>query len=196
MKNIRLLTGGMVIGVALGWLTLYLLGVPMPDGENGSSTDAALKLAIGIIARAFVALQVVLSLRGVAPAPRRPSISRGTAAGSVAGFTSTLAHAAGPVVTMYLLPQRMSRARFVATTALYYWIGNLLKVPPYLVLGMIDAGSLAASLWLVPMVVIGALLGVFLHSRVGERSFRAVVYVLLTLTGLHLCVQGARALGS
>ena len=37
---------------------------------------------------------------------------------TVAGTTSTLGHAAGPVVAMYMLPQQMPKGRYVATTAL------------------------------------------------------------------------------
>ena len=54
--------------------------------------------------------------------------------------------------------------------------------------------TLSASAMLLPAVVAGALLGVFLHHRVGRGSFTAVVYCLLTLAGVHLCFKALAVL--
>ena len=64
------------------------------------------------------------ALRG-RPITFRPTFLHGTLVGTAANVSSTLAHAAGPIITMYMLPQRMGKGRYVATTVFYYWIGNL-----------------------------------------------------------------------
>ena len=92
---------------------------------------------------------------------------------------------------MYLLPQRLPKGRYVATTVLYYWIGNQMKLIPYYERDLLAVPALAAALGLVPAVVGGALLGVFLHNRVNEKVFRVIVHVLLGGVGLHLVAAAA-----
>ncbi|MFB3892472.1 MAG: TSUP family transporter [Phycisphaerae bacterium] len=173
-------------------------GAPAQNRPAGAAsakdvTNAWMMLAIGLIALGFVVLHVVRSMRKD-QFHFRPVLWQATAVGTAAGFTSTLAHAAGPIVTMYLLPQGMSKSRFVATTALYYWIGNQLKLLPYWQLGMIDAHTLGANLVLLPAVVVGAVLGVYLHRRLGEKNFSRTVYFLLALAGVDLIWHGAAKL--
>ena len=164
-------------------------------GASGQSdlVNAALTLLIGLIAMAFVVLQTVRSLRAKAVL-RRPGAVASSAVGVIAGTTSTFAHAAGPVTSIYMLAQDMPKGRFVASSVLFYWVLNQVKLVPYFHLDMIRAGSLGASLALVPAVVAGALLGVFLHRRIGQKPFTGVVYVLLALAGVHLCIKGAQKL--
>jgi len=188
-RAVILLIPGLVLGVVIGSVGLHSI---IEHGLQGShereTANAILAMFIGMVALVFVALQIVKSLRKD-PLPFRPVWSQGTAVGTLAGVTSTLAHGAGPIVTMYMLPQGLPKGKFVASTVLYYWIGNLIKLPPYLLLGMIDGRSFAASLMLVPAVAVGVALGIFLHSRVGQRQFTGIVYVLLTVAGAHLAVS-------
>ena len=51
---------------------------------------------------------------------------------------STIAHAAGPILALYLLAQRLEKTSFVATTGVFFTVNNLLKVPPYVATGLID----------------------------------------------------------
>jgi len=141
----------------------------------------------------FVAIQIFRALRPK-PLPFRPVWWQGTAVGSLAGFTSTLAHGAGPIVTMYMLPQGLPKEKFVASTVLYYWIGNLIKLPPYFLLGMLDGRTFLLSATLVPAVAVGVALGIFLHKRVGQKQFTGVVYVLLALAGGQLVFSACRSL--
>ena len=193
-RVVALLLPGLVLGVAIGSVGLHFI---VKHGMRGSAEQATgnaiLALFIGVVALGFVALQILKSWRRD-PLPFRPVWSQGTAVGALAGFTSTLAHGAGPIVTMYMLPQGLPKGKFVASTVLYYWIGNLIKLPPYILLAMIDTRTLAASGTLVPAVAAGVALGIFLHRRVGQKQFTGVVYVLLALAGAHLAVAACRQL--
>jgi len=51
--------------------------------------------------------------------------------GSVGGFTSTLAHAGGPPVSVYLLPQKLPPVLFVGTTVIVFTMFNYVKLIPY-----------------------------------------------------------------
>ena len=59
-----------------------------------------------------------------------------TLVGAAAATSSTLAHAAGPIIALYLLPQRLDRQLFVGTCAIYFFILNTAKLPPYYFSGM------------------------------------------------------------
>ena len=193
LRNVWLLGPGMLLGVGLGWVALWWFFRLGGAAEGMKRPNAALALAIGLLAVGFVGLQAVRVLRGRVAA-FRPVLWQGTIVGATAGLTSTLAHAAGPIITMFIAPQKMPKGKFVATTVLYYWIGNQIKLVPYLALGMLSTPSLAADVALLPAVVGGALLGVFLHHRVNEKAFSVLIHAILAAVGLHLAIVSARAL--
>jgi len=191
-RAVWMLLPGTVLGIAAGWATIHLLGRLDASGSQ-QLTNAWLKLGVGLIALAFVALQAVRSIRG-RPLAFRPDLRHGALAGTAAGLTSTLAHAAGPIVGMYMLPQQMPKGRYVASTALYFWIANQLKLAPYLAERMINTETLGAGLVLLPAIAAGAALGILLHKKVGQRHFTGIVYTLLAVAGVGLCYKGAEAL--
>lgn len=195
VRNVLVLLPGMLVGIALGGVTLWLF-LQLGKGQSGAEravTNAALSLTIGLLAVGFVVLTAVRSLMGGLQ-PFRPVFWHGFAAGSAAGFTSTLTHSAGPITTMFFLAQRMPKGKLAATAVLYYWIGNQVKLIPYAILGLLTRGSLSADLTLLPAVIVGAGLGVFLHHRVNEKWFRIVMHVLLAVIGGNLAITSAAKL--
>ena len=97
---------------------------------------------------------------------------------------------AGPIVAIYLLAQRMSKEAFVASNAIFFTVNNLLKVPPYVATGLIDAGTLALSLRYAVAVPVGIAAGWWANRLVPQRHFDAVVAVLMIVTSIHLLLGG------
>ena len=95
---------------------------------------------------------------------------------------------------MFLLPQKMPKGRFVATTVMFYWVTNQVKLVPYIGFDLISAGNLWTGLALLPAVVVGAALGRLLHNRVNQAIFGRIIYGLLGAVGVHLCVKSAMTL--
>ena len=176
-----------VLGIAIGWAVLAAFQRMKIDPKT-SGANAWLMLGVGIIALAFVGLHILKRVTGRTTA-FKPTRGHTALAGSTAGFTSTLAHAAGPIITMYLLPQKQSKGTYVATSALFFWTANQIKLVPYLYLQMINTETLGAGLVLLPGIVGGAMLGRFLHHRVGATQFTVIVYTLLALAGGHMCYK-------
>ena len=87
---------------------------------------------------------------------------------------------------VYLLSRRVGKTPFQATTVLIFWLINIVKFVPYATLGMFTLDTLKVDLVLAPFALLGAWLGVKAHHRISERSFFAITYVLLTLTGSKL----------
>jgi len=113
--------------------------------------------------------------------------------GSVAGFTSFVAHSGGPPISMYLLRRPLDRMDFAATTVLFFAVVNYVKLVPYAWLGQFDSDNLATSAALAILAPIGVLIGAWLHKRVSDRFFFSFVYVLLFAVGLKLIYDGVTA---
>lgn len=173
--------GGGLAGViaATGLLKVY---------QGAASFGALLSATVGGVCLALVALQVYRVAGGRVPRippGRRTAIG----VGGVAGFVSTLAHAAGPVMSVYLLDQRIKKAQLVATLAVFFSALNLMKLPGYLALGVIDGATLRASALLLPLVPVGAVMGLWLHHRCPERPFTLIMYAGAAAAGLRMVYQ-------
>jgi uncharacterized membrane protein YfcA len=151
-----------------------------------SQNERALKIGIGLLSITFVIWRAVQKLVLGALEKRPLSDNAGRVLGGLAGFTSTLAHAGGPPVAIYLLPHQLPRDLFVGTTVLFFTVVNLVKLIPYSTLGLIQVGNLLTILILSPLCYVGVRLGLILNRRFTDIWFNRVVYTLLLLTGIQL----------
>jgi hypothetical protein len=108
--------------------------------------------------------------------------------GLVAGVTTMMANAAGPVMAIYLLTMRLPKERYMGTGAWYFFIVNLMKVPLSASLGLITWETLRFNALLVPAIVLGALLGVRLLDVLPQKAFRVVVQVVAAASAISLIV--------
>jgi uncharacterized membrane protein YfcA len=174
--NMRILVPGSVLGILLGTATFRFLD------EN------LIRLLIGALALAFV-LRYWLA-RTPASEPAAPDRRAGSFWAALSGFTSFVAHAGGPPLSVYLLPQHMDKTLFVGTTVIYFAFVNYLKLIPYSLLGQFSGENLFTSLLLSPLAPLGMWLGIWLHRRIDERLFYQTVYLMLALVGLKLLYDG------
>ena len=178
-ENMRVILAGGVAGVALGTLTFRFFD------------EAWIRLMLGAMAVAFVLQR--FAGRG---APRAAPTSRpkGLFWSGLAGLTSTIAHAGGPPLSIYLLPQRLDKRVLVGTTVIFFAVINVVKLGPYAWLGLFDARNLATSLVLSPLAPLGIWIGVALMGRLSEELFYRICYGLLLAVGAKLLWDGATAL--
>jgi uncharacterized membrane protein YfcA len=178
--NIRRLLPAALVGIAAGALAF------------GTLDERWLRVIVGVIAVVFV-LQWVVGVarhRGRTPEPTRPGVLSGSFWGFLTGFTSTMAHAGGPPVSVYLLPQRLPPTIFVGTTVILFTAVNYTKLIPYAWLGQLRTENLLTSLVLLPLAPLGIRLGRWLHDRVDDVLFYRITYVLLLVTGVKLIAEG------
>ena len=168
-----------------------LIGVALGTAAFGAMSDRQVKLLVGVIALVFLARSLWQSRPGrMTPRPAEPSRLRGGFWAARSGLTSTIAHAGGPPLAVYLYPLRLDRARLVATTVVFFGVVNYVKLVPYFFLGQLSATNLLTSLLLLPLAPIGVRTGVWMAARINDRVFYRVVYVLLFVTGLKLVWDG------
>lgn len=173
---VRQMMPGAIAGTGLGWATAAM--VP----------DSAIRMLIGLIAIAFA----VNSMFGewMQRAPKRESIAGATFWGTVAGYTSFVAHAGGPPFQVYTLPLKLDRMLFAGTTVVFFSIINAMKLVPYLLLGQFSGENLTLSASLMPVAVAGVLLGVWLVRRVSQKTFYMVTYATMLVVGAKLVLDG------
>ncbi len=106
--------------------------------------------------------------------------------GLFAGVTTMMANAAGPVLVLYMLAVGLPKMEFLGTGAWFFLIVNVLKVPLSRGLNLITPGTLHFNLVLLPLVIIGVLIGRMLIQRINQRVFEAVVLVLTLLAAARL----------
>lgn len=148
--------------------------------------DSIVRRAIGVIL--LVMITITLWRRRSSAASEALTNKRGLAGvyGSVAGFTTMVANAGGPPMSMYFLATRAPVKVFLGTAAWFFAIVNLIKVPFLVGIGLIDVPVLLMDAVLAPLVIVGALIGIRLASRIPQALFDRIVIVLTVLGAISL----------
>lgn len=172
-----------------------LLGVAIGAAIFGFLPDAAVKLMVGAIALIFLARSLWQGRPGrVAPPPATSSRPKGAFWGMMSGLTSTIAHAGGPPLAVYLYPLRLDRAALAATTVVFFGVVNYVKLVPYFLLGQLSLTNVLTSLCLLPLVPVGVRMGIWLQGRMSDKVFYRIVYVMLAVSGTKLVYDGMKGL--
>jgi uncharacterized membrane protein YfcA len=185
MPVIYRLGPGTIVGVILGSLLLGWLA------SKKELAEALINLVIGAESVFLVSLNWYREWRarhGVPP--YRPSVIKSTAVGAFAGLSSTLAHAAGPIIALHLLPQRLERGVFVGTCAVYFCLVNTAKLPGYYASGLFGQLSPLYALRFLPLVLLGAVFGFWVNRRIADGVFTKLVYAITFALGWYILFRG------
>jgi hypothetical protein len=177
-RNIAMLVPSCIFGVAVG--TIPLMRIYRNKSAQGG-VSSVLDLFVGAICLAFLVVQVWRYFRESRlterPEPYRPKVWHGIVTGIVAGVTSTLAHAAGSLIALFLLPQKLDKRVFVGTCVMYFFFGNLVKFAPYAALGLFTTPRVWTAVVILPAVVVGTVAGLVLAKKFSGKAFTLFVYV-------------------
>lgn len=170
-----------LLGIGVGiWVWWYV-------GENGVERySVPMKRFVGVIALLFGLYILGKESSFSWLAEHRAGRKWAVVAGVLAGITTTIAHAAGPVVSLYMFSQGLGKRLFVGTMAWTFMLLNLTKLPFYGAIGMIRTDVLLFDLYLVPLIPVGSFLGKWLLGRISEQGFNRLVMVLSILAGIEL----------
>ena len=106
--------------------------------------------------------------------------------GSLAGFTTMVANAGGPVTSMYFLACRYPVKAFLGTTAWFFFLVNLVKLPFSVSAGLVNATTLSLTGIAAPAVITSALAGRRLAERMDQRVFEPIIIALTIVSALPL----------
>jgi uncharacterized membrane protein YfcA len=157
-------------GVVIGYFAL------------GRMNEPQARFAIGSIVVGLAVLYIVRRMRpGGDQEEHAPWFA--PVIGILAGFTTLVANAAGPLTVIYMLAMRLPKMKYMGTTAVFFLLLNLFKLPFMVGLGLITRQSLAVSIVLAPAVLAGTWLGKWLLGWINQRAFEAIILALALLAG-------------
>ena len=178
-EHVRIILPGALAGIIVGSLSFQYLSEPM------------IRILIGSISIAFC---LSYWFKPKLENNKKPGKISGSFWGAIAGFTSFGIHAGGPPISIYLLPQGMSKQLLMGTFAVFFAIVNAIKLFPFYLQGSFDNSNLLTALVLMPIAPIGVRLGYYLLHKVDEGFIYKMCYFFLFIVGLKLFGDGVLGL--
>lgn len=109
--------------------------------------------------------------------------------GLLGGFTTMIGNAAGPVMSVYLLSMRKEKMEYIGINAWFFLVVNLLKVPlQAFVWDNITWPSFSLNLLMLPVIGIGAWLGIKIVKLFPEKAFRRFVQVVTIISVILMLI--------
>lgn len=173
------LAPAVIAGLLVGFAFLALAG------------DGVVRRAIGVILLLMIAVTLWRrwrQSRADTVAPASGGLLLAGAYGTLGGFTTMVANAGGPVMSMYFLATRTPVQVFLGTSAWFFAIINVIKVPFLAGLGLFQAPVLLMDAVLAPLVVVGALAGLQVARRMNQRVFDRIVIALTIVGAVYLLI--------
>ena len=109
--------------------------------------------------------------------------------GIAGGFATMIGNVAGPIFAIYLLAMRLDKQSFIGTTAWFFFIVNLSKFPLQVIVWQnINRQTLLIDLIALPVIILGAWLGVAIVKKIPEKTFKWLVIVITFLSAFLILI--------
>lgn len=109
--------------------------------------------------------------------------------GLLGGFTTMIGNAAGPVMSVYLLSMRKEKLEYIGINAWFFLVVNLLKVPLQIFAwNNISWQSFSLNVLMLPVIVIGALIGIRVVKLLPEQAFRRFVQIVTAISVILMII--------
>jgi len=174
VRDVLRLMPSTIIGILLG----AFLGSLMNDRQ--------FKLMLGVIVLVCLALLLYRSIRKQnIQLPDNRFLHWLT--GSLSGFSSMVGNASGPIFNVYILAQNLQKTTMIGTTAWFFFLMNLLKVPFHVFLwGTITVDTLKYTLLAIPFIGLGAWVGIQVIHHISEQWYRRLILVMTVIAAIRL----------
>ena len=172
LSTLKLIVPFAGIGIFIGSLTFSYF------------SEDILKFIVGVMGFLFTAHYFIFKKNKDEKSKR--NILKGGLCSSIAGFTSFCVHAGGTPTSIYLLPLRLKKEIYVGTRVIFFTFVNLIKLPFYLHLSMLNFQTFKQSMILLPLAVFGIYIGYKILKIIDEKLFYNILYVLILVTSSKL----------
>ena len=107
--------------------------------------------------------------------------------GITGGFSTMIGNAAGPIMGVYLLSMNLPKREFIGTTAWFFFIVNVLKLPLQ-IWGWhnITFKTLYFNILMLPAIALGAVAGIWFVKYLQEKSYRRVILIATLASAITL----------
>ena len=107
--------------------------------------------------------------------------------GLLGGFASMIGNAAPSILALYLLSMRIPKLQLIGTSAWFFLLVNLFKLPLHVFIwNTITLKTLAFGLILGPVIVLGVFAGILIVRFIPEKPYRILVIVTTAVSSLLL----------
>ena len=101
-----------------------------------------------------------------------------------------IGNAAGPVLSVYLLSMRKEKMEYIGINAWFFLVVNLLKIPVKIfVWDNITWDTFSLNLMMLPIIGIGALIGIRIVKLFPEKAFRRFIQIVTILSVAMMLIQ-------
>lgn len=160
--------------------------------------DTMFKFGVGVVAVVFSSYHLIrpvfrrtpyeaINPFGQAPNPKK---SLTFLFGFLGGTASTVIHAGGLVMSIYLLQRPVDNRAFVGTLVVFFAVLNFLKTGAYLKIGIMSSEIALLVAAMSPIIIFGGWFGNFLNKRFSQDLFRVIVLMIIFLIGMKLMLAG------
>ncbi len=106
--------------------------------------------------------------------------------GMFSGLGNGIASIDGPPVVFYLLATDAEKQRFKGTLATHFLVLGVIGVIGLVVLDMYTVNILLNTLFMGVFSVVGLLVGMWISSRLKERTFKIIILIILLLLDIKM----------
>jgi uncharacterized membrane protein YfcA len=167
-----------------------ILGVPVGIYALGNLPDDVMKMGLGVFL-------IIYSFYGLF-IPRLPVYDKSWIAapmGAIAGALGAAFSTNGPPVVIYGMLRNLGPAAFRGTLNAFFTANNIVIIGGLATSGILTLDTAKLVLFAIPMMILGSLVGQFVHKRIPVAVFRIMVFILLIGSGAML-IKGASGLSA
>jgi len=161
------------------------LGVVLGTVVGSYLDDKIFKIIMAVIILVSVGIMVWLERGHKDEVPHNKAF--GITSGVMGGFTSMVGNLAGTVMAVYFLSMRLPKNAFIGTTAWFFMATNWFKVPFHVfVWHTITLDTILLGLITLPMIVLGAYLGIIIVKKLSEKAYRWFIIAMTLIAAFFM----------
>ncbi|MFK3661419.1 sulfite exporter TauE/SafE family protein [Scandinavium sp. NPDC088450] len=175
---------------ALVLILFSFAGIPVGIYALSYLPDHIMKIGLGgfLILYSFYSLFI----------PRLPVYDKNWIAmpiGVIAGALGSAFSTNGPPVVIYGMLRNLAPAAFRGTLNAFFTANNIAIIGGLTTSGILTISTIKLVLFCIPTMILGSLVGQYVHKRISVKVFRLMVFLLLIASGAML-IKGATGISA
>jgi uncharacterized protein len=164
------------------------IGIVLGSLAGDFINDVAFRLIMASVILISVVLMLWLEKNHQKDIPQRRLFAN--VIGGTGGFTSMIGNLAGSIMAVYFISMRLPKNVFIGTTAWFFLVINLFKVPFHIFhWKTITMKSIVLDLSAIPFLALGAYAGIAVVKKMTDTSYRWFIIAMTLVAAAVMIVQ-------